>query len=366
MKKAVLMCMQFEHLEISPARYQLLEELSARGYKTYVFLNGHLKQKHKFPYVDRVINARKMKYKEIRKRIKDINPDVVIATTVHDTEAIYMLPWIMKDVKFYYYNLEIYTSFVSERIKKNNICLYLRKKFGYPANKMKEIIYTKKVKAFTIQDRLRKCLAAKYHIKHKNTILIPNSYVFDEAKISGMRGEGIVYTGGIAWWFMAESFADLAKVKNIPLTFSGWTDHSYDDHIKAFRETNPNIAFAIQQLPDDEYTEYIKQFAVGFASYSPAQGADEGDYYIGLASGKVFKYLSIGKPVIVMHCKGLDKEVRKHQLGIVINNIGELEDAYAKIMENYRFYQQNVIRAYKKFYDFRQAVKPLLDNIENI
>ena len=44
------------------------------------------------------------------------------------------------------------------------------------------MLYTRRVKAFSIQDRLRMRLSEKYHIKHSNVILIPNSYVFDETK----------------------------------------------------------------------------------------------------------------------------------------------------------------------------------------
>lgn len=357
--------MQGDWLELSPARYQLLESVANMGYETYIILNGHLKQKRKFPYVHHLVSAKQMRNRDIRNKIKDIAPQVVIASTYQDIKAIYTLPYFMKNTNFYYYNLEVYTSYVSPNLKKDNLILYLKKKIEYPCNKIKEIIYTTKTKAFTIQDDLRCRLSAKYHIKHKNTILIPNTYVFDENKITFLRGEGIIYTGGISWCIMEEQFVNLEKVKRVPITFSGWTDHAYDAYIAKFRKTNPNITFVMQQLSAEKYTEYLQQYAVGFVWYSSKRElVDENDYYIGLASGKMFKYLSMGKPVIVMNSKEIANEVRKYKLGIAINNLSELEDAYIKIMANYPYYQRNVIEVYKHKYDFKKVISPLLDCIE--
>lgn len=86
---------------------------------------------------------------------------------------------------------------------------------------------------------------------------------------------------------------------------------------------------------------------------------------MGLASGKMFRYLSLGKPVIAVNCHGLAHEIRKYQLGVVIDDISQLDKAYKKIMEHYTFYQENVIKTYKGRYDFNKAVKPFLDCIED-
>ncbi len=86
---------------------------------------------------------------------------------------------------------------------------------------------------------------------------------------------------------------------------------------------------------------------------------------MGLSSGKMFKHLSIGQPVIVIGCPGADEAVEKYKLGVVINNITELESAYSKIMDNYSYYMDNVIRTYRDVFDFKKVVTPFLDYIES-
>lgn len=357
------MSLQTEKLEISPARYQLLDELADRGYETYVFINGHLKQRKQFTSICHVINVRTMSNKEIRNKIRDISPQVVIASTYEDMDAIYFLPWCMKKTAFYYYNLEIYTLYMPKeqrfdewRIHFRSICLYL-------CNKTKEIIYTKKIEAFTIQDEMRKQISAKYHISHKNTLLIPNSYTFDDTKIRDNPGEGVIYTGAVLRWALSEQLDELVRVKNIPLTLAGWIDPAYKKQIDELKETNSNITFVEQQLSPEEHTRYLQKYAVGLIWYGISQ--DENIRYMGLSSGKMFKYLSMGKPVIAVKCPGITNEIRKYKIGIVINSISQLEDAYCRIMKKYAYYQKNVIETYKKIYDYKLVIQPFLDYIDN-
>ena len=42
MKRAIIMCMQMNAIEVSPARYQLIKEMKERGIEIYLFLCGRL------------------------------------------------------------------------------------------------------------------------------------------------------------------------------------------------------------------------------------------------------------------------------------------------------------------------------------
>ena len=98
--------------------------------------------------------------------------------------------------------------------------------------------------------------------------------------------------------------------------------------------------------------------------YSPASDANEND--IGLSSGKLFRHLSIGQPVIVSPCPGLSSVVEKYKLGVVINNISELSDAYAKIMNDYSQYLQNIKRIYINKFDYSKIIQPFLREMEKM
>lgn len=363
MKKAVLMSMDGSDIEQSPAKYQLLAGLRERGFETYVLFPGRLKRTRGAKAIDHIVNVQKMSNREIRRKIININPHVVIAVVYVDTAVIYNLPIIMKNTSFYYYNLEIYTPYLHKDVKKEKLDFYIRYKLTYPIYKMKEILYTRRAKAFTIQDSLRGRLSKKYHIWHPNTILIPNSYVFDESEIVPVGQSGIIYSGGIKRDFLLGQFDDLKTVKNVPLVFSGIIDHWCMERIKKLRHTNPNLKFENQLLPIDEYTNYMKKFAVGLVWYSSLK-EDEANYCIGLSSGKMFKHLSLGQPIIAVRCMGIAEVVNKYKLGVVIDNISELESAYDTIMKNYSYYRENVIRTYKDKFDFKKVIVPFLECIE--
>ncbi len=363
MKKIVLMSLMDARIEISPARYQILDELSIRGYETYLFLPLRLKHKKNFPSIDYVINTQFMSHKDVQRKIADIHPQAVIATTYEDALAIYKLPIIMKNTPFFYYNLEIYTPYLNRDIKRENFRYYMKYKIEYPVNKLREMVYTRFVKTFTIQDSLRRRLSRKYHIWHPNTILIPNSYVYDESLIIPEGLSGIVYTGGIKRDFLLNQFDDLKVVKNVPITFSGITDRWCRQKIKELKYTNPNIKFEEQVLSVAEYTTYIRQFAVGLVWYSPLK-EDKAHYCMGLSSGKMFKHLSLGQPIIAVRCPGITEVVNRYRLGIVIDNISELEGAYETVMKNYSYYRENVLIAYRNIFDFKKVIFPFLECID--
>lgn len=363
MKKVVLMSMDGSEIEQSPAKYQLLEELHERGYETYVFFPGKMKRTKCTKPIDHIVDVGKMSIREIRRKIISLTPQVVIGVVFVDALVLCFLPIIMKNTSFYYYNLEIYTPYLHKDIKKERLRFYVQYKLEYPINKLKEIVYTRLVKAFTIQDPLRGRLSKKYHIWHPNTIYIPNSYVFDAAEVISDDQSGVVYTGGIKRDFFLKQIDDLQSVKNVPVTFSGFMDRWSMEKIKKLRRTNPNMKFVNQLLPIDEYTDYMKQFAVGLVWYSPLK-EDEANYYIGLSSGKMFKHFSLGQPVIAVRCPGITEVVNRYELGVVIDNISELEGAYDTIMGNYSYYRQNVIRTYQSKFDFKKVIVPFLDCIE--
>lgn len=363
MKKVLLMMLQNSKLDLSPARYQLLQALKDRGFETYVFLPGHLKKRSNYEFIDHIINVSGMPVKNIRRKIIDIKPQAVLASTIEDIEIVYLLPWIMKKTAFYYYNLEIYTSYIDKDIKKEDFGYYLRFKVGYPVKKMKEMLYTDKSKMFTIQDSIRCKISAKYHIQHKNTVFIPNSYAFDASKVVDMTKEGIIYSGGMRKSYFGEKFNLIKAVKTVPLTFSGEMDQWCRQRMGALKKTNPNITIVERYLEPDEFTEFLRNFAVGFVWYN-ALKEDEGHYHIGLSSGKMFKHLSIGQPVIAVKCSGITQVIRKYRIGEVIDDISELEAAYYKIMRNYAYYQQNILKVYKEIFDLKKTIVPLLDHID--
>lgn len=363
MKKAVLMCMQMRAIEVSPARCQLIQEMKANNIEVYLVLNGKLNVSARKIRGDikHYLNAENMSNKEIRNKIINYNPDMVIAFTYEDTEVIYALPMELKNTRFYYYNLEINTRGYNLESYKKYTWKYFINLVKYPSTKSREVFYTKKCELLVIQDEERKRISHKYHISHRKTIMIPNSYVLEKNIELNVGRSGIVYSGGARKKYLIDYLHNFKSITKVSVVFAGNFDEWSKEQIVRLHKTNPNIVMENQILEMDEYTEYLQKYAVGLICYSKSD--DDNINHIGLSSGKFFKHLSIGQPVIVMGCPKISREVRRYNLGIVVQDASQIDEAYQKIMDNYSYYCENVVRTYQNKYDFHKIIKPFLETL---
>jgi hypothetical protein len=363
MKRAIIMCMQMNAIEVSPARYQLIKEMKERGIEIYLFLCGRLNIEARKIRKDirYFLNTDGMNNKEIRRKIRQYNPDIVIAFTYEDTEIIYSLPLQLLSTDFYYFNLEINSFDYYLQPYKKHTWNYWIKKIKYPFSVIKESFYTKNCELMVIQDETRKKIAQRYYISNKETIFIPNSYIFDSNIEFHADRSGIIYSGGARKKYLIDYLEGFYAVTSVPIVFSGSFDDWSENEIRSLHRTNPNIRIEKQILECSEYTKYLQKYAVGLICYSKSD--DDNINYIGLSSGKFFKHLSLGQPVIVIGHSRISYEVKRYGLGIVVEDALQIEYAYTKIMERYNYYQQNVIQTYQDKYDFKKVIAPFLDKL---
>lgn len=354
---AVIMCQQGVPLSLSPARTQIIEELNVRGAQVIVFFPGPVKEQGIRTQVKRIVNTKVMSTLEIRKKIKKINPDIVICTTFEDAQICYVLPYVMKETDFYYYNLEIYVR--SRRWEKNNFISKFANKLDYVNNKAKEILYVKGCTAMVIQDRLRKKVSKRYWIAHTVTWLIPNSYSLGCHRCKVPHKNGVIYAGLMSNDVLEFFIPQALRINDFQLTMSGW-DCSELQKLKE----NPNIIVIQQQLSEEDYTRFLSAYDIALVWYESKQDANIRN--IGLSSGKFFKHLSLGQPIIANNAPGLAEEIRKYKLGIVINDLSELSSAVKKIYDNYEFYVRNIERVYRAKYDFKKVSKQFFDTITRL
>lgn len=362
MKKILLLCQQRGcPIELSPARYQLIDELKRQDYEIYVFFPGSILNREIKGKIQHFTNTLHLSTKDIRKKILYIEPRYVIAFTYEDAEILYSLPWRMKKTIFIYYNLEIYTPKMEQYLQPKGGFFKIRCRSIYMLNKVKEIVFTKNCELFVIQDILRKKTSAKYHIWHPNTMLIPNSYVFGGNKTEVER-YGMVYSGGLNKIQLESLIVGLNRLPDLPITFSGWSDTWFMEQCQKIRKLHPSIKVCIQKLTPEELSSYLRNYAIGLIWYSPTK--DENINNIGLASGKFFKHLSLEQPVIVMDCPGISSVVKKYQLGIVIHDTSEIKSAYEQIMKNYWFYQKRIRKVYINKYNYSKVIQPFMQWLE--
>lgn len=354
MLTVVLMCQQGIPFRFSPARAQMIDELIERGSSVIVFFPGSVKSAEIRKKVKEVINTRGMKTSIIRKKIKDISPNILISFTIEDVKICFPLPYTMKNTDFYYYNLEIYVC-----SKKKNMNRFVNRaisRINYIYNKLKEVVYVQGCCSIVVQDRLRKKILKKYWISHPVTWLIPNSYCSIDYECSTVPKKGIIYSGSVGNAALVEALAECSKnLENIEITISGW-----NYVCKKFKKSS-NINIIKQDLSQEEYTRFISAYDIAIVWYADKQ--DDNTYNIGLASGKFFKHLSLGQPVIANRVPGLAEEIEKYHLGVVIDDLRELPKAANLIYENYDFYTNNVKRIYADNYDFHKVSKVFFDSM---
>lgn len=350
--KVVMMCQQGSFVGYSPARDQMVDELRKRGSEVIFFYPGRVTDLNVKKKFKKTVDTRGMRCSVIRKMVREINPDIVICNTEEDTRICFLLPYLMRNTDFYYYNLEIYV-YVRKRENKN-IFNKVEHRISYFQNKLKEIIYVKGCRSIVIQDELRKNVLKRYWISHPSTWLIPNSYNNDERRCNVPHKNGVIYSGGVRARMLGSFMKYADKIKDVEITIAGW------DCAKGKFKNNLGINVITQKLSDEEYTKFISAYDIALVWYSDE---DDNIYYVGLSSGKFFKHLSIGQPVIVNEAPGLAEEVRKYKLGVVIKDARELADAVKEITNNYDFYVKNIKYTYKKRYDYQKISKKFFDTI---
>ncbi len=365
MRKIILLCLQCgTPIELSPARYQLIHELNKRNYQIHVFFPGTILNRNIRSEIHRAINVRDLSIKKIKNEIRSIEPEYVIAFTYEDVLVLYDLPCKMKKTSFVYFNLEIYTPSTEKYVQPKGEFFNIRCGTAYVRNKIKEMIFIRQSKMFVIQDALRKKVSAKYGISHPNTLLIPNSYTFKEEDVVESQYSGMIYSGGVNRLQLESLVEGLSSMPDLPITFSGWSDDWFRKQYKKLITTHPSIKLCDQKIPPERFSEYLKQYAIGLVWYSRTR--DENVNNIGMASGKLFRHLSLGQPVIVNNCPGIGKMIAKYKLGIVIHGVSELQGAYEHLMENYSYYQNNILNVYKNKFDFSKRVQPFFEQLERL
>lgn len=120
-----------------------------------------------------------------------------------------------------------------------------------------------------------------------------------------------------------------------------------------------------EYLENDDVVEYLSNYEIGFCFYYFDDVFMQKHYfnYMSAPSGKMFKYLAAGVPVVCSNISGF-QFVKEFECGILIDNLDEetIRNAIQTIRQNYDFYVQNTIRA-AEFYDFKKAIQPYLEFI---
>lgn len=145
----------------------------------------------------------------------------------------------------------------------------------------------------------------------------------------------------------------------------------FDDDKKKVNREYSNLLKENRLLINDEYlenddmVEYISNYEIGFCFYYFDDAFMQKHYfnYMSAPSGKMFKYLAAGVPVVCSSISGF-QFVKDFQCGVLIDTLDEeaIRNAILTIRSDYKFYVENTKRA-AEFYCFRKSITPYLEFI---
>ena len=214
----------------------------------------------------------------------------------------------------------------------------------------------------------------RYDYLFKNEIIktffVQNAPTFHEIEFNLIKRKNIIYSGsaidGLGFY---HSLNYLNKFKEEIMIVQGAL--YLKDKVRVEKEfvhllNEKRLVFERSYMDNDEVVKFITNYQVGFCFYNFDDPFIKSNYfnYFSAPSGKMFKYLAAGVPVVCSNILGF-QFVKEYQCGILIDQLTEQEihDAVVKIRSDYTFYVENAKTAARVF-SFDKTILPYLEFIQ--
>jgi glycosyltransferase involved in cell wall biosynthesis len=204
--------------------------------------------------------------------------------------------------------------------------------------------------------------------KKFKTYFVQNAPVYRELDINVVK-KGLVYCGTA--WDDFGFYHCLEYLKAFPsetMTVKGALLDKDRARVKSeYKDLLEQSRLIIDDLYADE-TEiiaYLNSFRIGFCFYNFDLPHIRTFNYYSAPSGKLFKYIAAGVPVIGSDISGLSA-VNEFNCGVLIKDLKpvSIRQAIEKIESNYDFYSANCLKA-AQHYSFDKTIKPFIDSLRN-
>ena len=196
------------------------------------------------------------------------------------------------------------------------------------------------------------------------TFLIQNAPVYVRSENEENR-RGLVYCG-TAWnpfgFYHCLEFLRVfpeytLNVKGaLPAADKTRVNTDYQDLI-----TGGRLIFDSEYLDDEAIIKYLRQFKVGFCFYNFEIEWINNFNYHSAPSGKMFKYMAAGVPVVGQDILGLEP-VKEFDCGVLIKDLKPetIRQAVEKIEGNFDYYSQNCLKA-AEHYSLDKTTEPFIE-----
>jgi glycosyltransferase involved in cell wall biosynthesis len=162
----------------------------------------------------------------------------------------------------------------------------------------------------------------------------------------------ILHAGGIG---AAQASIPLSQAtgswpSNWHLVFHVHCDMSHEEYYQKFIQVVnviPNIHLNAQAVPPDKLDDLVSNADIGLAWYDRELLGYRADL-LGLAAGKIGRYLRNGIPVVVKNLPTIRSYIEKYSCGICVDRVEQVGSAIATILSDHNKYSGNALRCYEE------------------
>ncbi|WP_301102018.1 hypothetical protein [Propionivibrio sp.] len=344
-----------------PSVYNAMQVLSEHGWENHIFTGGTIdgfesiiKDRHDFVggYLRRAYQLARLKG----------DFDLVILYEPRDVEIYQLSRLMMGKVEtkcLAHHSLEIPTE-----SWRGSLLNSLAHRFLYQG-------YLR-IDRLIIQDVVRKDLLLKYFpaLNEIKCNYVPNSYLPELEPVSEkirwfdeLRAEKrwfVLYVGAIERWALSlDLFRSIKDMKNVGFLFSGWSNDGLAQDAVALCSGLNHIHFDLRIKDRAEFNYMVKNSDLGLVFYD---SNDPNVAVIGLSSGKLHKFLSYGKPVVINELPSMKVFLEDNGFGLS-SHPQDIPGAIAGIFSDYENHVDHINKKYVSMINYRSAYSEFIDSL---
>jgi glycosyltransferase involved in cell wall biosynthesis len=373
-KKNMLVLFDGQHLAFSPTITQLYDMLSI-DHKVTILAESSTS------FIKEKLTGRNVIYYQvIRRKPTFIYKLYYFFLTTYNSEAKYLRK---KKIKFpeYWYRYRLtkkiiesgeYDRIIAVDIKNLFYCTLLKQEVDFLSL---EIGMNERLLPF-IDPNLINCVITQskerleylFPEQSLKTFYIQNAPIYKEVNIP-VHKKGLLY-GGTAWdpFGFYHCLNYLNAYKDETLTVQGSVPKADENKIhKEYKNLLDEKRLIINgsYIENDEVVNYFCQFEIGFCFYNFELEWINHFNYRSAPSGKLFKYLAAGVPVVAIDIVGF-AFVKELKCGVLIPDLSpeKIREAILEIRNAYSAFAANTIAAAKHF-SFEKMARPYIDFVKN-
>jgi glycosyltransferase involved in cell wall biosynthesis len=372
-KDEILILFDGPHLAYSPTVTQLYDAL-AKDFTVTIIAEKAKK------FIDQNLTGYTVIfYEQLRKKPTFIYKTWYFLLSLVDKEVKYLR---LQKIKFpeYYYRFRLikktlqsksYRRIIAVDIKNLFYCSMLNMPVDFLSlelglsEKLLPLVNTRLINCIIIQSKERHDYLFK--ATSLKTFYIQNAPIYKALAVPSVK-KGLLY-GGTAWdpFGFYHCLNYIRAYKEETLTVQGALPPGDEKRInKEYKEllSEKRLILSTNYINNEEVVNYFAAFEIGFCFYNFDIAWVNHFNYKSAPSGKLFKYLAGGVPVVAVDISGF-AFVNEFKCGVLVKNLNPatIREAILRIRNDYDSYVANAITAAKHF-SFDTMVQPYADFVQ--